>query len=814
MKIKRVISIFLSLTLIIYCISGMGFSAKATNTITYNTNGGSAISPTTATTISTLTGFRVNWEKSSGWFCPANGEIYRQTGIGNYLGQYYVNIEEGTESVSTGYVDYAFDYNYLHADNNALIMSAWKPQTISGDCDGSFYVYTAGDRQYTSNLLSIAIDKDRAVQPITQKASNVQSSTYSGWVNCGGFFQTELIFVIILKPVSVSDPKYVYTDKAVVTSEIPTKDGYDFAGWVDENGNTYSAGQEVIDSSLTLTAQWVSHVHKYTHSRTAPTCTTQGYTTHTCACGYSYVDNYVEPRHKFNDVSISSLPLNGSSGVRKFTCTSCGYTNNQRYYGVDSFLEVQYGSDPVRQSLNLFLPSDSNGDCSLILNIHGGAWMSGSKDSYVENDLQECILYGIATADINYRYISESVTAYDILDDIDAALTKIKEIGASKGLNITKVMLNGISAGAHLCLLYAYSRYDTAPITPVCVFDRCGPTNMLNDEYALSNIGAEGIQMMFTYLSGKTFDWYDRYSSKAELLAVSPINYVNSGTVPTVICHGMNDATVPFSESYTLDSLLSEYAVQHNFIAFPNSDHSLEDDTDSENYAKLLYLEYLGEFLFDDVPQANHHYNSTVTNPTCSTQGYTTHTCSACGDSYIDNYVDASHTPGEWEVVTPATTTTEGEKVKKCTVCGEIAETAVIEKIKEFKAKDGAPITIDETDMTISGVPQGTTDLSEYLQADGYELEYVETDAGFGTGTVLRVKLNGELFKSYTIIISGDVTGDGYVDSFDVAQASYYINSFEEPESNITMKAMDMCKDGYLDASDMAYIIYIANYME
>ena len=35
-----------------------------------------------------------------------------------------------------------------------------------------------------------------------------------------------------------------------------------------------------------------------------------------------------------------------------------------------------------------------------------------------------------------------------------------------------------------------------------------------------------------------------------------------------------------------------------------------------------------------------HSYNSVVTNPTCTEQGYTTHTCE-CGDSYVDNYVSA-----------------------------------------------------------------------------------------------------------------------------------------------------------------------------
>ena len=36
------------------------------------------------------------------------------------------------------------------------------------------------------------------------------------------------------------------------------------------------------------------HVHSYTEAVTAPTCTEKGYTTFTCVCGFSYVDDYVD----------------------------------------------------------------------------------------------------------------------------------------------------------------------------------------------------------------------------------------------------------------------------------------------------------------------------------------------------------------------------------------------------------------------------------------------------------------------------------------------------------------------------------------
>ncbi len=43
----------------------------------------------------------------------------------------------------------------------------------------------------------------------------------------------------------------------------------------------------------------------------------------------------------------------------------------------------------------------------------------------------------------------------------------------------------------------------------------------------------------------------------------------------------------------------------------------------------------------ESVAAAGHQYAEVVTAPTCTEQGYTTHTCSKCQDSYVDTYVDA-----------------------------------------------------------------------------------------------------------------------------------------------------------------------------
>ena len=71
-----------------------------------------------------------------------------------------------------------------------------------------------------------------------------------------------------------------------------------------------------------------------------------------------------------------------------------------------------------------------------------------------------------------------------------------------------------------------------------------------------------------------------------------------------------------------------------------------------------------------DQEDCTHDYTSTVTAPTCTERGYTTHTCTKCGHSYQDNYVNAlGHRFGEWVVVREATSTTNGSRERTCTVC-------------------------------------------------------------------------------------------------------------------------------------------------
>ena len=73
-----------------------------------------------------------------------------------------------------------------------------------------------------------------------------------------------------------------------------------------------------------------SHTHSYKAVVTAPTCTAKGYTTHTCACGDSYVDTYVDALgHAWDNGKVTKEPTATETGVRTYTCTRCHETKTE-----------------------------------------------------------------------------------------------------------------------------------------------------------------------------------------------------------------------------------------------------------------------------------------------------------------------------------------------------------------------------------------------------------------------------------------------------------------------------------------------------
>jgi hypothetical protein len=77
-----------------------------------------------------------------------------------------------------------------------------------------------------------------------------------------------------------------------------------------------------------------------------------------------------------------------------------------------------------------------------------------------------------------------------------------------------------------------------------------------------------------------------------------------------------------------------------------------------------------GATVTETIAKLSHSYTTTVVAPTCTAGGYTLHKCSVCGTSYKDSTTKATgHSYGNSVVTKQPTCTSEGTAIKTCTKC-------------------------------------------------------------------------------------------------------------------------------------------------
>ena len=121
--------------------------------------------------------------------------------------------------------------------------------------------------------------------------------------------------------------KTIYTTDTSVTVSINWPGDCSVTVWAyNTKYQNYSSNSSAYFRCNRATA----HEHSYDAVVTAPTCTEKGYTTHTCACGDSYVDTYVDALgHAWDNGKVTKEPTETETGVKTFTCTRCGETKTE-----------------------------------------------------------------------------------------------------------------------------------------------------------------------------------------------------------------------------------------------------------------------------------------------------------------------------------------------------------------------------------------------------------------------------------------------------------------------------------------------------
>lgn len=112
---------------------------------------------------------------------------------------------------------------------------------------------------------------------------------------------------------------------------------------------------------------------------------------------------------------------------------------------------LSYGSDPL-QALDLWVPAGAK-SAPLVMFVHGGGWKRGSKDSARSQTLPAHLTaQGYAFASIDYRLVP-AATVEQQAADVAAALAHLLRQADSLGIDRSRVVITGHSAGAHLVAL-------------------------------------------------------------------------------------------------------------------------------------------------------------------------------------------------------------------------------------------------------------------------------------------------------------------------------------------------------------------------
>ncbi len=141
-----------------------------------------------------------------------------------------------------------------------------------------------------------------------------------------------------------------------------------------------------------------------------------------------------------------------------------------------------------------------------------------------------------------------------------------------------------------------------------------------------------------------------------------------------------------------------------------------------------------------------------------------------------------------------------------------------IVRVVGLAASPGKNAVIDAENGYIYGLAPGLDSLASYVDVTDSTcmLDYVVSGGGFGTQTIVNLKRNGYIIDSYTIVLFGDVNGDGSIDSIDagnIVDYENYLVTWDISTDSANIKAADLNGDGSIDSMDAGIAVDTENYM-
>lgn len=255
----------------------------------------------------------------------------------------------------------------------------------------------------------------------------------------------------------------------------------------------------------------------------------------------------------------------------------------------------------VSLALDLYRPEGRTEKLPVLLFLHGGGWMLGDKRDALPHEGRPAHAFqrgrrwpsmlpwlrrGVAVVAPRYR-LSGEAPAPAALEDVQRALAWIARDGATHGLDASRIVAIGPSAGGHLALLLGLAPLpDDAP-RPVGVIDLYGPADVAD--------------LLPPSRNARPFArrWIpDGPGQDALARRVSPLAHVRAGAPPVLIVHGDADDVVPYAHSVRLAEALRDAGVRVELVTLPGGRHGFLTETELALLEQRVasFLESLGFF--------------------------------------------------------------------------------------------------------------------------------------------------------------------------------------------------------------------------
>lgn len=230
-----------------------------------------------------------------------------------------------------------------------------------------------------------------------------------------------------------------------------------------------------------------------------------------------------------------------------------------------------------------YRPLGVSGPTPAVVFVHGGGWSGGDPSQAAGNGLHFAHR-GIATVSISYRLAPESRFPAP-LDDVRRGLRHVRAHARELGIDPERLILMGLSAGAHLAMLahLAHSLPALEPDLPRELRDV--PEDVLgvmvhDGPYDLGRRKAGAVYDPIAGLLGPHVDDPDW------IRLASPVHHAAAATAPVLLIHGTADTVVSHRESERMQKALVAAGRASELLILDGAPHAFQVDWRGEANAR------------------------------------------------------------------------------------------------------------------------------------------------------------------------------------------------------------------------------------